>query len=328
MSKRKGKKKAEEEEGKILLTKEMLLKGLADFGVQDSFHEVGYRRLNLGNLSLDFLKNVVLDYRTIQYIDLSNNQLTDFQLLTSFDHLIYLNLANNKVKHINYLAEEDKFPNLQRLEVQNNKLVELPLLKVAKLTYLDISDNAITKYDRIEGGHPSLTVFKANNNKFKSLFFFKDMPKLKEIYLNENTVSSFNDYENIPELEILCLDKNKIDKVEEEFPELPKLSRLSLQGNKLNNKEFVRKLLQYPALKDINVLDNLLFEPENEYAVHEILMMNTQLTKINEVEITPKILQEAIFLGELLWRKQEDERIAKEKEEQEKAEKEAAQANE
>jgi Leucine-rich repeat (LRR) protein len=325
--KKRGRRRDEEEEGKIILKKEFLLAGLCDFGIQDSLKSVGYRKLNLAGLNLDFLKNVILEYRNIQYIDLSNNQLVDIQLLLTFDNLVYLNIANNKIKHINYLAEEDRFPNLQHLEAQNNKFVELPLLKVPKLTYLDVSDNAITKYDRIEGGHPSLTVFKANNNKFKSLFFFKDMPKLREIYLNDNVIATINDFENIPELQILSLDRNKIEKIEEEMPELPKLTTISLQGNKLTSKEQVQKLLQYSALKEINVLENLLFEPENEYAVHEILMMNTQLTKINEVEITPVILQEAIFLGELLWRKQEEERIAKEREEQERAEREAAQEN-
>lgn len=324
---KKGRRRDEEEEGKIILKKEFLLAGLCDFGVQDSLKTVGYRKLNLANLNLDFLKNVILEYKAIQHIDLSNNQLVDIQLLLSFDHLVYLNIANNKIKHINYLAEEERFPNLQHLEAQSNKLVELPPLKVPKLVYLDVSDNAIAKYDRVEGGHPSLAVFKANSNKFKSLFFFKDMPKLREIYLNDNVVAAINDFENIPELQVLSLDRNKIDKVEEEMPELPKLTTLSLQGNKLASKEHVHKLLQYPALRELNVLDNLLFEPENEYAVHEILMMNTQLTKINGVDITPAILQEAIFLGELLWRKQEEERIAKEREEQEKAEREAAQEN-
>jgi len=324
---KRGKKRDEEEEGKIILKKEFLLAGLCDFGLQDSLKAVGYRKLNLAGLNLDFLKNVILEYKNIQQIDLSNNQLIDIQLLVTFDHLVYLNIANNKIKHLNCLAEEDRFPNLQHLEAQNNKLVELPLLKVPKLTYLDVSDNSITKYDRIEGGHPSLTVFKANNNKFKSLFFFKDMPKLKEIYLNDNMITTINDFENIPELQVLSLDRNRIEKIEEEMPELLKLTTISLQGNKLASKEHIQKLLQYPALKEINVLDNLLFEPENEYTVHEILMMNTQLKEINKVEITPVILQEVIFLGELLWRKQEEERIAKEKEEQEKVEREAAQEN-
>ena len=320
------KKKEDEDEGKIVLTKEMLLKGLRDFGMQDSLKTAGYRKLLLANLELEFLKNVILEYKSIQQIDLSNNQLADFQLLVGFDHLVYLNVSNNRIKHINYLAEEDKFPCLQRLEAQNNKLIELPIIKAPKLQYIDVSDNLIAKYDRAEGGHPALTIFKASQNKFKSLYLFKDMPKLREIYLDDNVISAMNDYENIPELRVLSLKQNRIEKLEEDFPELPNLNKLNLKGNKISNKEYVKKLVQFPALSDINITTNPVFEDGNDYAVHEILMMNTKLKKINSVDITTTILQEAVFLGELLWKKQEEERIAKEKEAQEKAEKEAAQA--
>ncbi len=318
------KKKEDEDEGKIVLTKDMLLKGLCDFGMQDSLKTVGYRKLILSNLQLEFLKNVVLEYKSIQHIDLSNNQLGDFQLLATFDHLVYLNISNNKIKHINYLAEEEKFPALQRLEAQNNKITELPLIKAPKLQYLDVSGNLIAKYERIEGGHPSLTIFRANQNKFKSLYFFKDMPKLREIHLCDNVITTMNDYENIPELRVLSLKHNKIEKLDEDLPELANLTKLNLRGNKIANKDYVKKLVQFPSLKEINMLENPVFEDGNEYAVHEIVMMNTKLQKVNKVEVTPKILQETIFLGELLWRKQEEERIAKEKEAQEKAEREAA----
>lgn len=317
------KKKEDEDEGKIVLTKEMLLKGLRDFGIQDSFKTAGYRKLDLSHIELEFLKNVVLEYKNIQQIDLSHNQLSDFMLLATFDHLVSLNISNNKIKHINYLGEEDKFPCLQRLEAQNNKISELPLIKAPKLQYLDVSGNTITKYERIEGGHQSLTVFRANQNRFKSLYFFKDMPKLKEIHLNDNIVTAMNDYENIPELRVLTLKRNKIEKLEEELPELANLSKINLRGNRISNKDYVKKLVQFPALRDFNIMENPVFEVGNEYAVHEVIMMNTKLKRVNKKEVTPTVLQEAIFLGELLWRKQEEERIAKEKEAQEKADKEA-----
>lgn len=320
------KKKEEEDEDKIVLTKEMLLKGLQDFGMQDSLKTLGYRRLALGNLNLEYLKAIIGEYRTVQQIDLGNNQLGDVQQLLTFEHLVYLNISNNKIKHVNFLAEEDKLPNLQRLEAQNNKITDMPLLKAPKLQYLDLSGNAIAKYDRIEGGHPSLTVFKANQNKFKSLFMFKDMPKLREIHLRENVITMMHDYENLPELRVLDLRQNKLEKLEEELPELRSLTKLDLSGNKLANKEYLKKLLLYPSLSSFNIADNPLFESANEYAVHEIVMLNTKLRKVNKIPVTPALLQETIFLGELLWRKAEDERIAKEKAEkeaQEKAEKEA-----
>lgn len=325
--KKEQKKKEDEDEGKIVLKKEMLEKALKDFGIQDSLKTVGYRKLDLANIGLESLKNIIGDYKSIQQIDLANNQLTEVQQLITFDHLVYLNISNNKIKHINYLAEEDKLPNLQRLEAQNNKITDLPLIKATKLEYLDVSGNAIAKYDKIEGGHKSLTVFKGNGNKFRSLLFFKDMPKLKEIHLKENNITMMNDYEGLPELRVLNLRQNKIEKLEEELPELANLTKLNMRGNKISNRDYLKKLLNYPKLEKFNISENPVLESSGEYAVHEIIIMNSKLKKINKVMVTPKILQEAIFLGELNYRKAEEERLQKEKEEREKAEKEAQEAN-
>lgn len=324
--KKDNKKKEDDDEGKIVLTKEMLGKALKDFGLQDSLKTVGYRKLDLANLNLEFLKNIIADYKFIQQIDLSNNQLPEIQQLMSFDHLVYLNISNNKIKQINFLAEEDKMPNLQRLEAQGNKITDLPIIKAPKLEYLDVSGNAITKYDKIEGGHKSLSIFKGNQNKFKSLLFFKEMPKLKEIHLKENIVSIINDYEGLPELRVLNLRQNRIEKLEEDLPELANLVTLNVRGNKISNKDYLKKLLNYPQLKNFNIMENPVLEASGEFAVHEIININSKLKKVNKVEVTPKILQEAIFLGELHHKKAEEERIQKEKETQEKADKEAQEA--
>lgn len=49
------------------------------------------------------------------------------------------------------------------------------------------------------------------------------MPKLEELYLESNVITNLIGYENLPNLRKLHLRKNKIEKIDEEFPELPSL---------------------------------------------------------------------------------------------------------
>ena len=50
------------------------------------------------------------------------------------------------------------------------------------------------------------------------------MPKLEELYLSNNNISSLIGLEGVPELKKLHLRHNKIEKIEEEgLPELPAL---------------------------------------------------------------------------------------------------------
>ena len=50
-----------------------------------------------------------------------------------------LNLAKNKIKAVPIFCVEEAFPNLKWLDISNNKLIEMPAIKCAKLEYLDVS---------------------------------------------------------------------------------------------------------------------------------------------------------------------------------------------
>lgn len=65
-------------------------------------------------------------------------------------------------------------------------------------------------------GHPNVKIMKSIDNKFKNLAPFKDMPKLEELYLESNVITSLSGYENLSNLKKLHLRKNKIEKFEEE----------------------------------------------------------------------------------------------------------------
>lgn len=134
-------------------------------------------------------------------------------------------------------TNEENFPNLRWLDISNNKYTELVGIKTPKIEYLDISYNRLEKVNEAWTGHPNIKIFKSIDNKFKNLAPFKDMPKLEELYLENNVISNFSGFENLPNLRKLHLRKNKIEKIEDELPELANLQYLNLRSNKLPNLE-------------------------------------------------------------------------------------------
>lgn len=71
------------------------------------------------------------------------------------------------------------------------------------------------------------------DNRFKNLAPFKDMPKLEELYLASNSVTTLTGWESLPALKRLHLRKNKIEKFEDELPPLDGIKYLNLRGNKI-----------------------------------------------------------------------------------------------
>lgn len=149
------------------------------------------------------------------------------------------------------------------------------------------------------------------------------MPKLEELYLYNNSISSLVGIENVPALKKLNLRHNKIGKIEEEgLPELPALEYLNLRNNSLTSMEDMTRLFQYTTLKDINILNCPL---EMEYSSMEILIADIlakypSIERFCKVGITDKHKLEAVFLAKYKWTKAEEERKRLEEEERKKAE--------
>lgn len=83
------------------------------------------------------------------------------------------------------------------------------------------------------------------------------MPKLEELYMAQNMITTLSGWENLPALKRLHLRKNKIDKIpEEDLPDLPALEYINLRRNNIEKLEVIVRLFQFKELKDINVLNN------------------------------------------------------------------------
>lgn len=152
------------------------------------------------------------------------------------------------------------------------------------------------------------------------------MPKLEELYLANNNLTALAGYEGLPALKILHMRRNKIEKIEDEIPELPALEYLNLRSNKIPNMENLVKLFQYTSIKDINVINcpvELSFSSMNVF-IAEMLIKNPKIQRFCKVDITDAHRLEAVFLGQYQHGKAEEEKKRIEEEERLKAEAEAA----
>ncbi len=184
-------------------------------------------------------------------------------------------------------TNEENFPALRWLDISNNKYTELVGIKTPKLEYLDISYNRLEKVNEAWTGHPNIKILKSVDNKFKNLAPFKEMPKLEELYLENNVIASFIGYENLPSLRKLHLRKNKIEKIEDELPELASLQYLNLRSNKIPNLEQLVKLFVFPALTDLNVLSCPIERNASSLnlLIAEVLIVNPKVKRFCKVEI-------------------------------------------
>ena len=237
---------------------------------------------------LEVLGKAVDEVRDVSKIDFSNNGIVDINPLAQLTRVIHLNLSNNKIKNVTVFTQEEAFPNLKWLDISFNKFVEFPAFKVPKLDYLNISGNKLEKVNDGWTGHENLRILNAVDNKFKTLAPFKVMPKLEELYLASNMLTSLSGWESLPVLRVLHLRRNKIDKIEEELPPLDELTTLNLRSNNISKLDQAVRALTFPKLESLTLINNPLDQSYSSLEVlcSEFLIRKPTLKRFCKINIT------------------------------------------
>jgi hypothetical protein len=122
---------------------------------------------------------------SLQYLDVSGNNLTALDLLTLTD-LKYLDVSGNRLTDITLTN-----PILEHLDVSGNQLTELDLLTLTDLKYLDVSGNNLTVLDLLT--LTDLKYLDVSDNKFVSIKDIKNLENtqvdLKEFELGEQNTA-------------------------------------------------------------------------------------------------------------------------------------------
>lgn len=196
--------------------------------IEDSKIE-NYKYLDLSKLDItdDHLNELFkLDKITyilerIEFLDLSNNKLTQIPNLKKFPNILYLSVSFNQIEgniHVNNLLELSCF---------NNKIKSI---ESEKLTHLNASNNQIESINV-----PKIKILIISHNKLNWIQSYVDL-----IYL-ECIENELEKIDNMIELEELYIGNNKILSIKN----MPKLKVLNCVGNPLT------KINYFPNLKTL-----------------------------------------------------------------------------
>lgn len=193
--------------------------------IEDSKME-NYRYLDLSKLEINddilsqllILNKINFILNKIEFLDLSNNNLTKFPDLTKFTNILYLNISFNLIDH-NIIDD-----NLIELTCHNNLIKSI---KSKKMTHINASNNLINfidvpnvkiliiSYNKIDWipSYLDLTYLECIEN---NLIKIDNMLELEELYIGNNRISNIF---NMPKLKILNCVNNPINKIKY-FPNL------------------------------------------------------------------------------------------------------------
>ncbi|XP_006630714.3 leucine-rich repeats and immunoglobulin-like domains protein 1 [Lepisosteus oculatus] len=176
---------------------------------------------------------------TNDLVDCSNLGLTDIPQDLPV-HTVYLNLSHNKLTAIDQAALS-RLPNLQEVHLEHNKLTAIPSFGTAssKIVSLYLHHNKIRNIEADQlKVFTSLETLDLNNNNITEIRnnCLPSGLQIKNLYLGSNRISTLEGkaFDNLSQsLQVLRLSKNWIEKLPVKGFQLPQLTQLELNRNKL-----------------------------------------------------------------------------------------------
>ena len=104
---------------------------------------------NIGNIELNLLSGV--DFKNIEEINLSHNNISDIEPLKNFKNLKKVDLSFNKINNINGLKSISKYNNkIEKLYLNNNMIKDVKILKeniFPNIIEINLDNNNIIQKD-------------------------------------------------------------------------------------------------------------------------------------------------------------------------------------
>ncbi|CAD8145854.1 unnamed protein product [Paramecium pentaurelia] len=314
MSKKEAKKqpKQQEESKSKINFEELIMNNLSGFKMVQDNSGYHFTILNINQKNIDALTQTFQNYKYIESIDLSGNNITEIVQLSQLPYLIRLNVEGNNIKDLKSLANEEAYKSLKYLNAASNKLVELGPIKVP-LIQLNLNDNKIEKMDTFDG-NPKLRQLYLKRNKIAALTQFQNLPELKELKLSENKIKAIQGIELLTSIQILQLRKNLIEGFDETFPVLENIVHFDIRENKIDKFDEITKLQTLPNLKKLLYKGNPFESKSPNYLLDTINIM-VKLEKINNIFVTKQLKEKAFsFAKDKYDREVEQKRLQEEEE--------------
>ncbi|CAN7948736.1 unnamed protein product, partial [Ixodes hexagonus] len=243
--------------------------------------------------SLNNIDIVFSNARRLKYLNLNNNYIED--ITTALTELSTLSKLNLKLNRIRFIRDETFISNknLEQLDLSLNKIEWLGANCFKGLLRLDFLDLRNNKLLALNGSTSNL-------------------PALRVIYLNENTLSVLKekDFPNNPELRTIYASRNNITSLERSFRNLDNLRTVWLQGNRLtavHRKSFpeaAKALTATPKLSFLDLSRNLLSKIEPSLIPKDVQALNIKGNKFSHfpLALVASLNLSSIKLAENPWR--------------------------
>ncbi|XP_051819284.1 leucine-rich repeat-containing protein 23 isoform X1 [Antechinus flavipes] len=169
--------------------------------------------------------SLLSSYIHLRYVDLSENRLSDLSPLNNLTHLLWLKLDYNRLQS----ARMVELPYLQIASFAYNQIIDTEGITHPKLTSLDLKGNNIKKVTGLDPQKLSnLHTLELRGNQLETTLGL-DLPKLKSLYLAQNQLKKIEGIENLQQLSTLHLRDNKISELNGFSPEMKLLQYLNLR---------------------------------------------------------------------------------------------------
>lgn len=141
-----------------------------------------YIRLNIIEKELDEIGEEIGNYSHLRDVNISNNKFTHIDPLQYLTYLVRLDASKNEIKQIEMFSDPEKFQFLKILNLNTNKIKELPPMNMRYVTDINLESNIINTANRFNG-LPELVRFNLKQNKLKDCLGLANMSKLISLFL-------------------------------------------------------------------------------------------------------------------------------------------------
>ncbi|XP_074125175.1 leucine-rich repeat-containing protein 23 isoform X2 [Sminthopsis crassicaudata] len=188
--------------------------------------------------------SLLSSYIHLRYVDLSENRLTELSPLNNLTHLLWLKLDYNRLQS----ARMVELPYLQIASFAYNQIVDTEGITHPKLNSLDLKGNNIKK---ITGLDPqkltNLHTLELRGNQLESTLGL-ELPKLKSLYLAQNQLKKIEGIGMLQQLSTLHLRDNKISDLDGFSSNMKLLQYLNLRTSMTVSSEVLGRHWSPPSL--------------------------------------------------------------------------------
>ncbi|KAJ3031200.1 hypothetical protein HDV00_008483 [Rhizophlyctis rosea] len=247
---------------KLPLPFETLKHGLSELGRSPDGLKMVYLRLALPNANITNI-DAVENYKYIQTLDLSGNNLTDSisSPLSQLRHLVYIDLSNNRLTTTPTFNPAPY--NLHEMDLSRNQIAnigDLADLRFLKKCCLD--RNFIRKITGLAQCR-CLTHLSMRNNSITQIEGLDGLP-IKFLDLRYNHIRTLTGLQNLIDITDLLLSHNAITSLEPlQHQNHPNLHTLDLSYNSLSDSTEIELLKSIPFLRNLNLSSNPLVSPSS-----------------------------------------------------------------